>query len=205
MNLSHLPAGQAATSVIYKSKERKRLEVDRETFCQTTLTALRYSRLSVSIKRAIWLLKDTFWLQQEFKLGCFVHVTLQSLETRLKSDSTLKTTPYCLFLGTKPLGDNSADGFISLHISKCLQFTIWRAIIKSRDTGIMQTVITFSFLSKECVSRSFQVLWTLQARGDTEAEREGTAYKYTLPWHHRWVLSVNTECKVSFPQAFYTV
>lgn len=50
-------------------------------------------------------------------------------------------------------------------------------IIKAKDNGIKQTamIFFFPFLSKECVSRSFQVLWTLQARGSIETEQEANA------------------------------
>lgn len=54
-------------------------------------------------------------------------------------------------------------------------------IIKSKDYEIMQTVMLFSFLSKECNAKSFQVLWTLQAQGYTATEQEGAACQYTLP------------------------
>lgn len=48
-------------------------------------------------------------------------------------------------------------------------------VIESRDNSIMQTVMQFSLLLKECQSRAFQILWTIQAEGNVETEQEGTA------------------------------
>ena len=56
--------------------------------------------------------------------------------------------------------------------------------------------MVFSSLSKECLSRSFQVLRTVQAQGGTETAQEATACRHALPRHYRLVLS-----EVKYPQA----